>query len=336
MLTTTTMRTTRWILLTARALIALPICSAPVPGSADCGLRRYASIDLSTAPGALSIPVTVENTQARMYLNTGSSLTVMWKPIATQMGLKIRPLRGGGNVHWGGTQDVTDYAVAKTITLGSLRLQGADFLLVPKPEGSLQAAETVPIVGAIGMDFFSKIDFELDFKNKKLNLYSQDHCPGSVVYWSDSAASVPIRRGQLGNEYFPLELEGKRIEATLSTGEQLTSLTTDVTQRLYGFDEHSAGIQTDLDSEGHVRAQYRAMALTGKDIRVTNTMVLLLTRLPDCRLQTSGGADNAAHYTGCLGNEAPLHVGLNILEKLHLYFATKENVLYLTAADASR
>jgi hypothetical protein len=46
------------------------------------------------------------------------------------------------------------------------------------------------------------------------------------------------------------------------------------------------------------------------------------------------GPDRAAQYTECMGDEAPLHIGLDVLEKLHLYFATKENVLYYTAADA--
>lgn len=32
----------------------------------------------------------------------------------------------------------------------------------------------------------------------------------------------------------------------------------------------------------------------------------------------------------------PLRIGLNVLEKLNLYFATKENVLYFTAADAEK
>jgi hypothetical protein len=46
------------------------------------------------------------------------------------------------------------------------------------------------------------------------------------------------------------------------------------------------------------------------------------------------GPDRAAQYTECVGSEAPLRIGLDVLEKLHLYFATKENVLYYTAADA--
>ena len=40
------------------------------------------------------------------------------------------------------------------------------------------------------------------------------------------------------------------------------------------------------------------------------------------------------HNDSCYGHEAPLQLGLNILQELHLYFATKEKVLYVSAADA--
>src|SRR5581483_4692371 len=49
-------------------------------------------------------------------------------------------------------------------------------------------------VGALGFDMFSKVDFKLDFRNKKLNLYSQEHCPGAVVSWADNYASTRLRR----------------------------------------------------------------------------------------------------------------------------------------------
>jgi hypothetical protein len=58
--------------------------------------------------------------------------------------------------------------------------------------------------------------------------------------------------------------------------------------------------------------------------------------MKECSLQLRGRIDGVAQYYNCTGDEAPLHIGLNVLEKLHLYFATKENVLYFTAADAQK
>jgi hypothetical protein len=260
----------------------------------------------------------------------------MWRPTAARLGLTIQNLPGPRNVHFGGKL-ISEYAVAQILTFGTLQMLHAQFLLVPRTAESSALSDPGADVGAIGLDMFSKVDFELDFMNKKLNLYSQEHCPGSVVYWANNYASTPFRRGAMGEAYFPFEIEGKKIEASLSTGTSITTLTTDATKRLYGFDEHSADIETRKDSEGNVTAQYRAMAITTPGLNVTNTQIQLAQRpMKECSLQLRGRGDGVAQYFNCTGSEAPLHIGLNVLEKLHLYFATKENVLYFTAADAQK
>jgi hypothetical protein len=144
-----------------------------------------------------------------------------------------------------------------------------------------------------------------------------------------------MRRAPLGNFHFPMELEGKKIETTLATGNASTTLTTDVTKRLYGFDEHSEDIETDKEVGGRTRSHYRAMALTTPGLNVTNSKVELVPRPDLCHLDTGWGRDAVAQYSGCMGSEAPLHLGMNVLEKLHLYVATKESVVYFSAADAA-
>ena len=330
------LRAARWILINMCAVCALPAVAAQTPANADCKLKRLASLDLAVSPTRVNVPVTVDGTSAWMVLNIHSSMTVMWRPSAARLQLKIQSLPGHQNVHFGGKQ-ISEYAVAQILALGTLQIQHVEFLLVPETADSAALSEPGADVGAIGLDMFSKVDFELDFMNRKLNLYSQEHCPGAVVYWANNYASTPFRRGALGEAYFPFEIEGKKIEASLSTGSSITTLTTDATKRLYGFDEHSADIETRSDSEGNVTAQYRAMAITTPGLNVTNTQIQLSRRpMKECSLEVRGRHDGVAQYANCTGSEAPLHIGLNVLEKLHLYFATKENVLYFTAADAQK
>jgi hypothetical protein len=47
-----------------------------------------------------------------------------------------------------------------------------------------------------------------------MNLYSQDHCPEHVVYWSSRYDSAPIRFASLGEFYFSMALDGKKLETT--------------------------------------------------------------------------------------------------------------------------
>lgn len=327
-------RATAWILLTTAAVIAPPVIGAPPTGEKKCKLQRITSVDLQLIGSEILIPITLENKPALLVLNTQSAATVMWLGSVGDFGLTPHPLPVGTQVYFG-KQRVTQYASTRSLTLGSMRFQADQILLAAASETSRRTAGTDPIVGTIGMDFFAHVDFEIDFKNRHLHLYSQDHCPGHVVYWTDTYASAPMHRAPLGNFYFPMELEGKKIEATLATGSELTTLTTDVTKHLYGFDEHSEDIEVDQGAGGKPRAHYRAMAITTPGLNITNSRVELLPRPDLCHLDAGWGRNAVAQYSGCMGSEAPLHLGMNVLEKLHLYVATKESVVYFSAADAA-
>ena len=47
------------------------------------------------------------------------------------------------------------------------------------------------------------------------------------------------------------------------------------------------------------------------------------------------GPGGVAYYDRCL-EEAPLTLGLDVLRRLHLYFATHERVLYFSDAAAAK
>jgi hypothetical protein len=177
------------------------------------------------------------------------------------------------------------------------------------------------------------VDFELDFANNKLNLFSSDHCPGKVVYWSDSEASVPYTFDGIGVLIFPVELDGKSVEASIEAGGSKTRLHTDVSKKLYGFDENSEGIRIEqaVGSDKAV-AHYRAMKMTARGLSVINADVDLIPGPKNCIISRSG-PEHAAGYENCYGNP-PLTLGIEILRHLRLYFATKEHILYFTAAEA--
>jgi hypothetical protein len=326
------MRAARWIFIIAGIAITLPTFAAKPTAKTTCGLKRYASLDMSVSPGLVKIPVLVEGTPAWMTLNIQSSMTVMWKDDANRMNLSRRMIPGNAEVRFG-AQRISEYAIARSFKLGEAEFQKSEFLVVPEATRYIDPAD--PTIGALGLDFLGRMDFELDFKNKKMNLFSQDHCPGEGVYWADTYAASPLRRGKLGNAYLPFELDGKKIQAALSTGTEMTSLPTSLTRRMYGFDEHSPGIEIEKDAAGQIKAQYRAMAITAPGLILNNTRVRLLTQSPTCRLNVNSGPDSAAQYVDCLGDDAPMRIGLGVLEKLHLYFAMKDNFVYYTAADAT-
>lgn len=299
----------------------------------QCELTRLGSADLTIRDdGLLIVPVTVNDHPARMELETTSTASLIHSTYLQPFGLRS---------HHASTLTldavpVSQLATPISFTVGSQQFDNWGFWVLP--DQSAPAAVGVPDVGRLGMDVLGAADFELDFAHNKLNFYSTEHCPGVVVYWTDNYSSVQLTRGPLGNYYFPVKLEGQRVEASISTSDANSLLRSDASRHLYGFDETSKDIQTQSDSAGHA-AYYRAMNLTGSGIDIKNAHVGLDTRAVSsaCTL-VSSGPDAAAHYEGkeCRGAEAPLLLGLNEVRHLHLYFATHERVLYFSDAAATK
>ena len=309
-------------------LLALVSLAADVK---DCGLKRYASIDLAgAADGYLLVPVTMQGTRAYMVLNMATPFSSLTQSAVDSLSLQIKPMA----TPFGKSADkIPDQhmATATSFEFGGIPFRSATFVVLPFRFQEMSA--DAPVVGILAMDVFKGFDIELDAAHRKMNLFSQDHCPGHAVYWSAKYDSAPIRFGSLGEFYFPMELEGKKLETTLATNKPMTTLNTEATRKLFNFDSHSADVETETCNEGRTTAHYRAMKLRGEGLEIINARISLIDLPADnpCHLGTHLGA---ATYEGCYGIH-PLALGQNVLSKLRFYIATKEKMLYFTAAEAS-
>lgn len=307
----------------------------------QCMLKRTGSADISIRNGRVLVPVILNRHRAMMVLNTMAASSVISSAYMEPLGL-----RQNHNFTVFSRAYGVDASAAK-VTIPALMMVGSQGFrrppLIAIADSHPPSADAVPVIGQLGMDLLGIEDFELDFANQKLNFYSTDHCPGVVVYWTNRYSSARISRGTFdpGPFGFPMELDGQKILAVLSTVTAETTLGTDVTRKLFGFDESSPGVETETDKAGHVMAHYRAMALTGSGITITNANIRLVPRPlvvagsgAGCGL-TTHGAGGVAHYDGCI-EPAPLTIGLDVLRRLHLYFATRERVLYFSEASATK
>jgi hypothetical protein len=311
-------------------LLAAIVCSPTTSFAGDaaqtghCSLRQLASIDLQIGSIVL-IPVVLDGTSAFMGLNSSLPVSTISVQAATDMKLAIGkpPLP---------FSDAPGLVSIDSLSLGSYDLGKVRLLVAPG--GKITMPGLPPSIGSVAIPNVAGADYELDFAHKKLNLFSTNHCPGNVVYWTDRAAVIPYTIDRLGIPVFPIELDGKKIAAALQVGGSNTRLKTDVSKALYGFDEHSAGIRSDTSEAGTTVNHYRAMKMTLPGLSVTNADVQLVAGLDKrCDLSSDFGPDHSATYKKCFGNP-PLILGLDVLQHLRLYFATEEHVLYVTTADA--
>ncbi len=274
------------------------------------------------------VPVTLKGSHAFMILHTASAFSTITESAASRLGLQVKTIASDMQMH-AGSKSVQKVAWANGLTIGSVAFKSIDLLIL----SNIDDHSDTPVIGMLGMNAFSGVDVELDVANRKLNLFSQDHCPGHVVYWSKTYDLAPIRFGDMGEFYFPMELDGKKLETTIATLNSTTTLFTDATRRLYNFDKDSADVETVTDAKGATTGHYRAMKLSGEGIDIINANVQLVDRPTKDSCSLSRHFDAAA-YDGCLGVH-PLQLGRNVLTKLRIYIATKEKVLYFTPTDVS-
>jgi len=300
------------------------IAAAPKQAQ-DCRLKQLASLDLVLRDGGVLVPVTLNGHAGYMELELAYARSYFYQGAADAMGLPHRYLNGRVATYWDG-ELIKQSATFDSLVLGNATFANGEFVVAPIPDNG-------DVFGTLGMTFFAPVDFELDLRHKTMKLFSQDHCEGEVVYWSEQVASVPLKTGVLGDLFFDMVLEGKKVATSWSPSESMTTITSDATRNLFGFDEKSAGVEVERDASGNTVAHYRAMQLSAPGLTARNTKIVLVD-------DDAGGGCGKSAFTGtrmaqkndCL-SKPPLRLGRNVLESMRLYFATKDRMLYFTAAD---
>jgi hypothetical protein len=303
--------------------------------SKDCSLTKLASVELSVGEHIL-VPVEYHGQRLWMVLDLGEPFSLLWPSATEALRLRTEKLDEFG-VTIGGKR-VTTAATVDFLNIGSYRISRRDFFIDPRANtGETRADKTV--LGSLGMGELWPVDFELDLSHRRLNLYSSDHCPGAAAYWSDHYSRIPMELNELGNVYFPLELDGSKIAASISTTDRDTYMSTDVSHQIFGFDEHSPQIETQIDANGHSHAYLRAMTLTSGDLRLSNVTVRLTPPVKSCTLSKTGTFGEVPEFKGrgehlCYA-VYPLVLGTREIEHLRLYFATKEKTIYFTTTETA-
>jgi hypothetical protein len=190
--------------------------------------------------------------------------------------------------------------------------------------------------GIIGADMLTNVDADFDFGAKKLNLISQNHCDGKVVYWAAPAlATIPFHFDKGGHIAFPLRLDDKRVNAMLDTGAYNTVLNLNIARRTFNVDTNAPDVEKIGELQGGFtanvyRKQFKTITLDG--VTVTNPAIDLLPDMVSNPATPTLGAGSIIRDTDA--NLPDVILGMNVLSKLHVYIAYKEAKLYITAAGS--
>ncbi len=329
----------RKIGLLAGFLVAAGMASRALADDACPPLTILTSLDMKIGrSGRPFVPMQINGTEEYMLVDTGGFFSELTEPAVKA--LQLTPHRAQIRM-LGVTGQKMELSVSAPFTLGHLHADSADFMV--SQNGSELDRDLAGAGGVIAPNLLTSYDVDFDFAGGKINLLSQKHCDGKVVYWPADVVSVVTM--SITNEFHirvPVKLDGHDYLATLDTGASTTTLnqnyaTRDFSLKLGDADTPAHG---KLNS-GHDDMVYvhRFQSLAFEGIAVSNPMITLLPDVVTNKMQHLSGDAMLRHARPAGDNiESGLPdmiLGADILRGLHLYVAYKEKKLYITPAKLS-
>ena len=310
--------------------------SAAQADAQTCSLGLMASLDMTSAgDGAFSVPVSINGTMHNFLIDTAGMYSQIASDAAQKIGLKETgqgpELYGaGGKIHLGiATADSFKVGnnEAKNFHIGIRHVQPAT--------GSGSGFD-----GLLAPDMLSLFDVELDFVKKKMNLFSQDHCPGKVVYWTQGGYAVlPFRfaTGQADSHItLDMTLDGHEMRTDFDTGSSVSTMRKKAAVQIFGVDENSPGVVKSPHATAGfpiLRKQFGSLTFGGLAVQNPQIDILPSAEEDAYRMEHSEKSRDDPIYGSYLLTEN-LTLGMNVIGKLHVFIAYKERKVYITAADA--
>jgi predicted aspartyl protease len=316
-----------WIVI---AILATAAPCTSVARAADCNpLRVLTSVPMQPWTGRVLIPVEINGVAEKMLFDTGGGISAVAPHIVAQMNLAKRE---SVIALFGVDGSVSRSKVRlDSLQIGAMRGKDVNVMVSPGED-----TDDASVAGSIAPDLMQRYDIELDFSAGKINYLSQDHCEGHVIYWPHAVvAMVPLTFGREGGITIPVTIDGHQFQATLDTGAANTIMNLRIAHFVFGLAPSSPGMKeagllgNNSDAKTYVH-DFDTLSFDG--VTVGHPHVVLLPDIVD---------KNDAPVTGSrlksvsddLGLPSII-IGMDILSKLHIYMAFKEQRLYVTPASA--
>jgi Aspartyl protease len=295
------------------ALAAL-LCMATAARAEKCAAPRLEnSVPMEAVgdTGKVVVPITLNGVETKFLFDTGGgALNYISPAAALRMGLfktdNFLSMDLAGNRSY-------KIAGARNVKFGAITARDdvALFQMVPD----------LAFDGILSAGTMTGDDLDIDFGAMRLNFFSTDHCPGDVVYWPHQALAVVPVTLAAGHFEVATTLDGHALSAVIDTGSRWTILNLAWAKDNLGFapniSAQRSGIPKDEPDKQIYFRRYSALAFPG--ITVANPLVAVRP------VQFGDGNERS--------NRAPdLIIGMEVLRHLHLYYAAREQMLYITPA----
>jgi predicted aspartyl protease len=278
----------------------------------DCKLVRMAQLPMTFKNSHISIPASVNGKDLALAVDTGGYASSLTKAATDNLGL-VRHRMNSVLIRDMGGKVADEYVHVDNFRIGNLQRGGVDLLVMESFAG---------FDGLIAPDILRNYDAEFDFGGGEFNLFKPHSCADHAVYWTGSYATIPFNITQDGHMRVPVTLDGRDTYAIIDTGAGISALSIQSAGRLFDLDATSPDVKkvgklTGLSGGEAAAYAYPFKTLTMGGVTVTNPQIML----------TEG-------RNFLSSNDATILLGMDMLPRLHLYIAYREQKLYVTDAQA--
>lgn len=303
-------------------------------------LDQIRLVPVTTGPSLL-IPVTIDGVDKFMIFDTGAPASSVTHAVAEQLHLSVHPIFSG-DVSFEMADGYGDLSLDGTMVpefkFGQEEMR--HFLLRMWPDPNLDKAD-LQLAGVFSIKELSPYDVDVDFPNGLLRLFSPEHCEGKILYWKADTVAVGEVELRSNHIHLPATLDGQKFDAIIDSGAPNSSLSADAARRFFGLTPASPGMEkwsslTQYPQYPVYKHKFGSLAFNG--VTVSDPVVAIwpdiVNRNVDRSMTSTGSRTHYPH----VGVRVPqLIIGMDILQKLHVYFAFREHRMYVssTTKDSS-
>lgn len=316
-------------LFAATSFAQAPACTKP--------LAMANEIQMESANGGPStVPVKINGTDQKLTLATASSSTTLTEDAIKA--LKLEPKRAETVMMDDAGNQFRDEVVIADFNLGRMHGSNVKWPVAAGRGGRGGGGGGFGGRGGdgqLGQNYMRIYDLDVDFGSDKLRLFSQDHCPGGVLYWKapGKVGVVPITI-ENARIVVPVTVDGKPIKAWIDTASRNSWTYAAVAERVLGIELGGAKAPPDKPSRDPFGGQ-ATYTLTAGEIAFRDLTLPGQALQINADVATQGSNQGFSAVNRKLGIESELanaHIvlGMDVLRKLHLFFSFAENRLYVT------
>ena len=308
-------------LVTLLAAVLLPATAAQ---AADCAaLKIVDRIQMMQIPGDNRdvMPVLINGQPEQFMFDTGGERTQISRAAATRLKLPILQT------------NFTMMGLDGKVNRDGVSIQQLQIGRMNGKNVTLPIASILADGGLVALEVLRTSDIDVDFGTDTMNMFSTDHCDGAVVYWkAPVTATVPI----VWHGYHmsvPVTLDGHQVQAWIDTGAAHTDMFMDRAKSFYNLTMGDADTPENANGNANFKNySHTFKSLSFGSITVNNPLINIIPNTIGRDLSRASMTDSRAKSERDMLDLPDMIIGMDVLRKLHIYIATKENRLYISDA----